>query len=321
MMSSGKHIQDIMLRHLNGESTVEEADTLLQWIRESPANEEEFMLVKRLWSDSADAALHMMDIDNAWQHVRSQTVEKQSGIIALVPWKKLAGVAASVLLLAGAYYFYNRSSSISWKETLAQNSTKIIQMPDGSVITVRKGGKILIPENFGKQSREVKLEGEAYFEIQHDEKNPFYVLTPKSVIQDIGTAFLVESNDSAEQVTVIEGEVSFAIKDKKENQLNLKAGESAILKKEEFQRKSIETKNLLSWKTKTLVFNNTPLSQVVKDIENYYSIKVQLPKDLSQVQITAQFKNEPLDQMLKELQLFTGMEFRLEGSSLIISGN
>lgn len=319
VMSNNSHIQDIMLRYLNEESTSEEAEALLQWIGESSANEAEFELVKRLWSDTADAALHKMDIEQAWQYVSARTVEKQTKLVALYPWKKVMAIAASVLLIVSAYYFFNRPAETVWHETLAQHTNKQIQLSDGTVITLRKGGKLLLPENFGKSSRQVKLEGEAFFEIKHDDINPFLVTTPHSVIQDIGTAFLVQSSDSTEQVTVLEGEISFASKRRKEKELRLQAGESVVLEKEKPQRRVVDTSNLLSWKTNTLVFNNTPLLQVAKDLERYYSIHVQLPDGLSSVQITAQFKNEPLEQVLKELHLFTDMEFRMNGRSLIIS--
>ncbi|WP_162944841.1 FecR family protein [Flavisolibacter nicotianae] len=321
MMSSNSQIQDIMLRHLNGEATAVEAEALLQWIRESSANKAEFDLVKRLWSDTVDAAMHNMDVEKAWQHVYAQTVEKQTKIITLFPWKKMMAIAASVLLIVSAYYFFNRPVETVWHETLASNANKQIRLSDGTVITLRKGGKLLLPENFGKSSRQAKLEGEAYFEIIHDSQRPFLITTPRCVIQDIGTAFLVQNSGSTEQVTVLEGEVSFISKDKKGQELRLHAGESAVLEKEKLQRRVVETANLLSWKTDTLVFSNTPLSQVAKDLERYYSILVQLPDDLRSVHITAQFKNEPLEQVLRELHLFTGLEFQIKGRSLVISKN
>lgn len=320
LMSSNKDIQAIMLRYLNGDATAAEAELLQQWIRESSTNEAEFELVKRLWSDTTVAALHKLDVDKAWQHVYAQTVAKQAKIITEFPWKKVMTIAASVLLIVSAYYLFNRPVETVWHETLASNANKQIRLSDGTVITLRKGGKLLLPENFGN-SRQVKLEGEAYFKIKHDGQHPFLVTTPRSIIQDIGTAFLVQSSDSIEQVTVLEGEVSFASKEKKEPGLRLQAGESAVLEKEKLQRRIVETANLLSWKTHTLLFNNTPLSQVANDLERYYSIEVQLPDDLSLVQITAQFKNQPLEQVLKELHLFTNLEFRMNDRSLIISKN
>ncbi len=227
-------------------------------------------------------------------------------------------VAASIIIAAGVFYFSYQSTETVWKETLAQNSNKKIQLTDGSIITLRVGSKISIPENYNK-SRQVKLEGEAYFEVHHDVQNPFSVISSKSIIQDIGTAFLIQSNDSIEQVTVMEGEISFTNKKEKKNLLILKAGETAYLKNETLQRKNADTTNLLSWESKILIFQNKPLSQVVKDLEHFYKIHVQMENQLGQIEITAEFRNETLAQVVKELKLFTGLNFRLEKDQLIIS--
>lgn len=317
-MSDYNHIQALMLRYLNHESSNEESRALELWINESNANAEEFELVKNIWEDSADSALIPVDVEKAWQKVQSQTIVQEAKVVKMFPWKKVFMVAASIIIAAGVFYFSYQSTETVWKETLAQNSNKKIQLTDGSIITLRVGSKISIPENYNK-SRQVKLEGEAYFEVHHDVQNPFSVISSKSIIQDIGTAFLIQSNDSIEQVTVMEGEISFTNKKEKKNLLILKAGETAYLKNETLQRKNADTTNLLSWESKILIFQNKPLSQVVKDLEHFYKIHVQMENQLGQIEITAEFRNETLAQVVKELKLFTGLNFRLEKDQLIIS--
>lgn len=317
-MSDYNHIQALMLRYLNHESSNEESRALELWINESNANAEEFELVKNIWEDSADSALIPVDVEKAWQKVQSQTIAQEAKVVKMFPWKKVFMVAASIIIAAGVFYFSYQSTETVWKETLAQNSNKKIQLTDGSIITLRVGSKISIPENYNK-SRQVKLEGEAYFEVHHDVQNPFSVITSKSIIQDIGTAFLIQSNDSIEQVTVMEGEISFTNKKEKKNLLILKAGETAYLKNETLQRKNTDTTNLLSWVSKILIFQNKPLSQVVNDLEHFYKIHVQMENQLGQIEITAEFRNETLAQVVKELKLFTGLNFKLEKDQLIIS--
>lgn len=319
MMSNNSHIQDMMPRYLNGESTAAENNTLLQWINENEANRDEFELVKRLWSDTIHAALHKTDVESAWQKVSDRTTEKQTKIITSFPWKKITAIAASIILILGIYYFFQQPTQTVWNEKLAQNSNMQIQLSDGTTIILRKGSKLILPEKFEKNLRQVKLEGEAYFEIKHNPEDPFVITTSKSIIEDIGTAFLVQSNDSLDQVTVLQGEVSFANKRKKELVLRLQEGQSAVLQMDKPERKLVKTTNLLSWKTNTLVFNNTPLPQVAKDLENYYLINVNLPDDLRAIQITAQFKGEPIAQVIEELHLFTGLKFQLNGKILTIS--
>jgi ferric-dicitrate binding protein FerR (iron transport regulator) len=276
-------------------------------------------MTKRLWADTEEAALIPVDTDKAWQNVSSKTIEKQAKIVSLFPWRKALAIAASVILILSVLYYFNRPSDIEWNVTLAENSNTKIQLTDSSVITLRKGSRLSVPENYGKQIREVRLEGEAYFEIKHDTEKPFSITTSKSIIKDIGTSFLVQSTGSLEQVTVLEGVVSFAGKKKNKTPLVLKAGESAVLKNENIQKEKADTINLLSWRSNILVFHNTPLSQVVKDLKNYYLINVALPDSMDSVQITAEFKNESLAQVIKELRLLTSLQLQMKENTLFIS--
>lgn len=318
-MSSYSNIQEIILRYLNGEATIEEEDQLRRWKEESAANKEELETITKLWRDSSAAALHSFNVEAAWEKVHNQTVSKESKIRQLFDWKKAVAIAASIIIIAGGFYFYNRSPKITWTETVAATSNKTIALNDGSIITLRKGSRLSLPDNFGNASRKIKLKGEAYFEIKHDDQNPFSITTDKSFIQDIGTSFLVRSYDTMEQVTVMEGAVRFVDKDNKEKAIQLQGGESAVLESGEPIKKIIENSNLLSWKTNTLVFVNKPLQQVAGDLKNYYSVNVYFAAELSSVLVTANFKDQSLEEVIKELQLFTGLHFQLKGHDLYIS--
>lgn len=318
-MSENSYIQEIMLRYLNGEATEGEAAELEQWIAENKSNKEEYDLVKTLWTETTEAALLPVDTDKAWKSVNAQTIDRQAKIVKIFPWKKTIAIAASIIIVAGTFYFSLRPSKTIWNETIAQSDNKKIQLPDGTVITLRKGSRLSLPEDYDKGRRQAKLEGEAYFDVTHDEQNPFSVTTAKSYIEDIGTAFLVQSMDSIEQVTVLEGEISFTNQQQNKTPLHLLAGESAILRVELPQRKNIDTTNLLSWKSNILIFNNTPLSLVAEDLEHYFQIDVEVAGNIKENKVTATFKDEPLEQVLRELRLFTGFNFKLERNKVIIT--
>lgn len=311
-------IHGMILRYLNGELGREEEAHLKRWRKESAANESELQTITKLWRDSGAAALQDFNTEKAWQNVYSQTFANESGVRRLFSWKTVAA-AASVIIIAGGFYFYNRSTKITWTQTVATTSNKTVPLPDGSVVTLRKGSTLSLPDNFAKTSRQIKLSGEAYFEIRHNDQHPFSVITGKSLIQDIGTSFLVRSYDTVEQVTVMEGAVSFADRGEKEKKMELQGGESVVLKNGKPVKKFIENNNLLSWKTNTLVFANTPMQQVAGDIEDYYSVNVYFPAEISSVMVTAKFKDQPLEEVMHELHLFTGLSFKLKGHDLYIS--
>jgi transmembrane sensor len=321
-MSTNDNIQEIIIRYLNEESSVEENEKLQQWRNEDPAHETEFNIMNRLWKDSAVGALRRFDTQKAWLKVSAGISSAKKGkVVPMFPWRRAIGAAASVLLIAGTIYFYYHAPKTEWQEVLAQKSNKNLQLSDGSIITLRKGSKLRLPDNYGFDSRQVQLTGEAYFQIVHNIQSPFYLNTPKSSIQDLGTAFLVVSNDSVEQVMVTEGKVSFSGKEEGGKALMVEAGEGAELKGRKPELKFRHNGNMLAWKTKMLVFDNTPLTQVAEDLKDYFSLNVQLSPDLqaNPILITAQFRDEPLDKVIEELHLLSGLSFRMQGSSLYVS--
>lgn len=321
-MSSKENILEIIIRHLNGEASSEEQEELQQWLQEDTAHQSEFENLRMLWNDSAAATLHSFNTENAWQKISDQILPaNKSKVVSMFAWKKAIAVAASVLIIVGIFYFYNKTSKTEWKDIMAEVSNKSIQLSDGTVITLRKGSKLSIPDNYGKNSRKVQLKGEAFVEVKHDENNPFYLTTGNSMIRDIGTAFLVESNDSTEQVMVTEGKISFSGKADKAEQLIVEAGEAAILTDQKPELKILESKNALAWKSNVLVFDNTDLHVVAEDLKDYYNVDVQLSEDLktSRILVTAQFKSETLENVIKELHLFTSLNFRIQDHTLFIS--
>ena len=318
-MSDSNHIQEIILRYLNGESSAEETLELEQWKAENASHAEEFNLIKNIWADASSSAIISVDTEKAWSNVKTQTIDKQTKVVKLFPWKRTLAVAASLLLFVGVYYIYFKQGTTVWTETLALTDNKSIQLSDGTTVVLRKGGKLYIPDDYGKRNRQTKLEGEAYFEVTHDAQIPFSVITTRSIIKDIGTAFFVQSTDRTEQVTVLEGIISYASKQENKTQLILNAGESAAMEKEKPKKIEADTTNILSWESKILVFSNTPLALIAEDLSNYYHIEVEVAAGIGSTQITATFKNESLEQVLQELRLISGLQFRLAENKLLIT--
>lgn len=321
-MSSNNYIQEIIIRHLNDEASQEEVEKLHLWLNEDPMHRSEYVTLARLWKDSADAALQRYDTKKAWQKISARILQSRDArVVEMFPWRRSAAAAVFLLFIAGAIYFYNNASDVEWKEVAATDAHKTFQLADGSLISLRKGSKLRIPDNFGKRTRQVKLSGEAYFQVKHDENHPFNLTTAKSSIRDLGTAFLVVSNDSVEQVVVTEGKVSFSAKDNRTKELVLEAGEAAVLKAMKPERKFQETGNILSWKTKIMAFNNTPLRQVAVDLKDYFNVNVAVSPELNagDILITAEFRDEPLDKVIEELQLLSGLNFRKDADTVYVS--
>src|SRR5487761_2361460 len=110
-MSSKENILEIIIRDLNGEASSEEQEELQQWLQEDTAHQSEFENLRMLWNDSAAAALHSFNTENAWQKISDQILPaNKSKVVSMFAWKKAIAIAASVLIIVGIFYFYNKTS-------------------------------------------------------------------------------------------------------------------------------------------------------------------------------------------------------------------
>jgi len=160
---------------------------------------------------------------------------------------------------------------------------KTIKLSDGSQIILAPNSKLTHTKDWlSKPTKDLKLSGEAYFNIVEKKKPTgkarFKIITPSGVVRDIGTKFNVSTFDD-KTVVVLESGIVNVSKEDKESDLStrvLKPGQMALLSKRESSIKvsDVNTRVYTSWKTKTLYFDNTPLTFFLSYLKNYYGTRV-----------------------------------------------
>lgn len=183
-------------------------------------------------------------------------------------------VAASILIIfsVGSFLrFYTiRIESLAGQHLLAE-------LPDHSKVDLNAQSTISYHPYWWKINREVKLEGEAFFEVEKGKK--FTVISSKGITQVLGTSFNIFSREDIYKVTCITGSVK----------VKSKMGFEAILKpngKAEIQADGkinvsadIETYPEISWKKNIFLFTASPVFQVFSEIERQYGVKIEAPAD------------------------------------------
>lgn len=327
-MERNELIEYIIIRHLNNEASPEEEATLNEWLK-SDENKEEYNAIVKIWNDTAVIIPEQnFDTNAAWQSVEKKIQipvdSPPARLIPLLSWKKIAVAAAVLLTITTSILFYlNRNKEVSLQNILATQSNQHVLLPDGSEVLLRKGSEISYANDFDIEERKLRLKGEAYFEIKHNEGKPFRIVTNKSIIEDLGTSFLVRSAGVTEQVMVNAGKVKFiSLADTTKN-IILSKGQKAILTDNDFTLDSIRTDNILAWQNKKLVFENTSLKHVVEDLSNFYQVDILLSPEIGktsdQIIINTRFEQQDLQQVLNELQLITGLTIKKEGDKIILS--
>ena len=155
-------------------------------------------------------------------------------------------------------------------------------LSDGTQVWINSGSRLVYAPQFTGDTREVFLEGEAYFEVAKDASKPFYVRTDAFTINVLGTKFNVKAyKDDMEYTTVlVEGKVSMRVQDQFfSKDVILAPNQKLTLMKgqDDFQRSNVdETGFYTNWIYGYLEFKNAHLSDVLKSIQRYYNIDIEL---------------------------------------------
>jgi transmembrane sensor len=328
-----EHIEEVIARILSGEASPHDKNLVDEWVNLSAENARAFSLSKKLFEQSA-ALKNVIPVntDTAWLKVKSRMdARKQPVIISMPPsqpWKQFLRIAALLLLVAGlgtAGYFLLRPDVQPYDVVLsAKDEVRNDTLPDGSSIGLNKNSTIAYSSaGFGKDRR-LRLTGEAFFDVVHDEQNMFIVEAGGLSIEDVGTSFNVKAVPGSGNVTVavVTGEVMLVAREKK--QLHLVAGEQAVYDtaSNSFSKGMIEDENVASYKDKNFIFDNTELAVIVKLLNDVYGKNILIEnEELKKCRLTATFSNETLDAIVDVIAETLRLQVKRTETEILLNGN
>jgi len=223
-------------------------------------------------------------------------------------WLRIA--AAFVFLIGGgwiAYYLYdqrggNPAELVSIKTT---NTVRVDTLPDGSIVHINKNSSITYAGDF-ESRREIKLIGEAFFEVKHNEQVPFTVRVNDINIRDVGTAFNVKSKQQNTEVIVESGIVQVS---RSANSIRLTPNEMVRIKPEDKQLKIEKSTDRLYnyYRSNTFVASGTPLWRLVDMLNEAYGSDIEIANSaLRNAKITVTIRYEDsLSEILEVIRTTT----------------
>lgn len=229
-----------------------------------------------------------------------------------------------------------------------KGSRTTVSLPDGSTVLLNADSRIYYSNNFAKDRR-LRLEGEGYFEVVKDEKNPFIIQTAEMEIKVLGTVFNVRSypDESVAEACLIKGSIEVRLSDRTDQPIILKPNEKISVASatsaetnvtNETQGKSggrrpepLITINKIepdikdnvireiAWTQNKLSFQSENLGNVVLMLERWFGKRVVVENEqLRKLRYTGNFENETLEEILQALQLSAWFSYRVEKESVII---
>lgn len=263
---------------------------------------------KKLWDKSGKLSdFNKIDVDADWQKVKGRMGFKQKS--KKIPFRKYMLRISAILVLAfGMAYLFNAlitqvpdSNNTDYYSEMAKDENKVVNLPDGSVVTIKKGSSLYYNSNFDVGNRDIILEGEAFFNVERNESLPFRVFASNSTIEVLGTSFNVRSEQEQVELSVVTGKVAFFETNNKVNRVELVKNEMVAYanKSNGFTNKEKLDINKLAWRTGKLEFNEAPLGEMFNTVADYFEMTLDIKSNIDANEpITGNFQNKTLDDII-----------------------
>lgn len=274
----------LLHKWLNNEATSEEVEQL----KEDPEYVSYIQIAiasSGFEAPKMDAEANLKAISNKIKPVRK--FEKPS--VFSIAWKVAALFA---LLLAG--YYYTTTLDTTVKTEIAQ--THSFSLPDASEVVLNAGSKITYNKKNWDDSRELSLDGEAYFKVTKG--NKFTVKTVEGNVSVLGTQFNVFARNGFFTIACYEGLVSVSFND---NEIKVPAGSKIQIENGKLVTNEVSENASPAWLANESSFESAPINLVLKELERHYPIKVTVGKVVPEHRFSGTFTHTNLELALQAI--------------------
>lgn len=208
---------------------------------------------------------------------------------------------------------------------VGEQSPYPLVLPDGTRVWLDAMSSITFPVSFKGKDRTVKVSGEAYFEVVHNDAQPFKVILKNQIVEDIGTHFNISAYDDGSETTttLLEGAVKVSLSGTvphgSRQELLLKPGQQSVLKGNSLSAVDVDPQEAIAWKNGYFRFNNENIRSVMLQLSRWYDIEVQYLGPVPDEKFYATSSREKnISEVLTMLQKTKGVRFKIEGRRVTV---
>lgn len=292
-------IRKTLYRYIKGNITKEDRKKVLLWLEEDEAHIQEYLSLRKL---------HDLD---TWNSEKSQSAlsGKKKGVSLRTIAFEFLKIASVLLIGALLTYFLLEKESLSGQlQTVHVPSgqrTELI-LNDGTKVWLNSGTTVTFPAQFSRHSREVTLNGEAYFKVAKDDNKPFIVQTEHHNVQVLGTEFniIAYHGKNFMETALLEGSVEIS-SNSDNNTYLLSKNETLSFRDGKFIKGNINDFNYFKWREGLICFEKENLVSLFAKLELYYDIRIiNKNKSLMEGAYTGKFRiRDGIEHVLRVLQL------------------
>lgn len=319
---------ELIAAYLSGELDESDRQRLEDWINASDENRAFFEEMKTLFEEASPReGSGKPNVELAWSRVKAQI---DTPVVSIQPKRRFwipASIAAAVVLLISTWFaLREKPPKVEMITFKSESGVSEIWLPDSTLVSLNEGSTITYPSLFTGNQRNVKMEGEGFFDVTHDPEHPFTIAVGQTEVKVLGTSFQVLETAEDVQVKVETGRVQFALGAdgiETNSGLILTPGMRGTYDHKAGTFRSIEEQgqNYLYWKTGRLEYINTALQDVVQELEKYYGINIQFDDSaLSECQLTTVFDHADEAAVIEVLEATFEFEILHEADTYIFKG-
>ena len=261
-------------------------------------------------SEGLEAPLSRSEQDVLDDILKKSDIQKTVRPITL--GRYLRAAAAVLLLLVGVYTVNTVFSKERIKTAYAEQTQ--FSLPDGTQVTLNAGSKVTWTERSFTKNRELKLAGEAYFDVKKGSK--FKINTKNGVVEILGTQLNVFSRDREFRVSCISGRVKVSSAG---NEEIITPGEFTELTAQGLVKNSMDDiGKTISWQQGLFYFEDKPLVSIFETLERQFNVSVKFEGNRDR-SITVAFSNHDLEEALDIICTPMGLKYEINNNKVRIS--
>lgn len=312
-----ENFEDIV-KLVTGNLPREEKKKIIEEINAQKRDKEIFKKVKISWAFlSSTKKMNDYEIENAYLKIQNKiTGEKRRLNPILNTVFKYAAIIVFLISLTTIYYTnkqqFNRTDTpkeLLYTSFITENGQRSkVVLPDSSIVWLNSGTTLSYPSNFSEEHRKVSVEGQAFFQVHHNEDNPFSVQANGLIVKVLGTKFDVDAYPENDKIAVVleSGKVELGYEGFESFNYCMEPGEMAKynIANNELSINYVNTEIYSSWKEGKLIFRNESMKNVIDKLKRWYNIEIKVTNvDVYNSIFSGTIQNESYEEIFRYIEI------------------
>ena len=323
--------EEVLVAFLKGELDAAQAAAVEAWYDRSAANRRMLGQVYYILyvSDRINDAAGI-DVERSLRQFKRRMHAGRRISLRRITLRAAAAAVIAAVLLAGGL------TTVLLSKRLAQPVTVVTQLgersqvvlPDGTKVWLNSSSSVEYVAPFFSRQRRVKMEGEAYFEVEHDRRAPFVVSTNGLDIEVLGTRFNIRNDDNEHRVTTVllEGAVKAYASGREQASVRLHPAQQLVFDTRTHAMRLTDcpsAERSINWIDGRFCFEHDTFGEIVAELKRYYNVDIRfMDNRLRDMRFSGNFRVEDgIYHIMSVLQLTYKFNYRIAGNDIELYAN